>query len=189
MVFALGTTSSAWDVLRSLTTQSGTPVQTTVSSFELTGDAAPPESTPTPCSSCSCSSPLSSQTLGALIAAQGRSANSANIDPTGGTSSSALSASADGSTDTGGTSTDPQGQIAGASPTVVTNADGSTTTSLTLADGAKITLVTPPPLPQGTSNPRPPDFANFSFGQIEQLIQSEAQSLSAFAFPSFSVNA
>jgi hypothetical protein len=126
-----------------------------------------------------------------LSGINGNTATGAGTNRTEGTGSSTPSGNAGGSTDTGGTSTDPQGQTAGASSTVANNADGSTTRTFTLADGKKITLVTvtPPPLPQGTSIPRPPNFANLSFSQIEQWIQSEARSLSAFAFPSFSVNA
>jgi hypothetical protein len=179
MLFALGATSSIWDALQSLRAQSGTTSQTTASSFEPTSDVAPPESTATACSSGSCSSPLSSQTLGALIAAHSSSV-------AGGTGSSAPSGSVGGSADTGVSGTDPQGQIAPGSTTTVTNADGSTTTSFTLADGAKITLVTPGP--RITSDALPSSLATSSYNLVEQAIQRDAQSLSANASAYLSVN-
>jgi len=121
MLFALGAASSIWDALQSLRARSGTTSQTTASAFEPLGEVATPESTATACSSGSCSSPLSSQTLGALIAAHSSSV--------AGPSNSLPAASQN----TIGQST---------SPTAVTNADGWTTTSFTLADGTKITLET-----------------------------------------------
>ena len=77
MLFALGATSSIWDALQSLRAQSGATSPTTASAFEPIGNIATPESTTTACSSGSCSSPLSSQTLGALIAAH----SSSVVDP------------------------------------------------------------------------------------------------------------
>ena len=121
MLFALGAASSIWDALQSLRARSGTTSQTTASAFEPLGEVATPKSTATACSSGSCSSPLSSQTLGALIAAHSSSV--------AGPSNSLPAASQN----TIGQST---------SPTAVTNADGWTTTSFTLADGTKITLET-----------------------------------------------
>jgi hypothetical protein len=163
MSFALGATSSLWDVLQSLRAQSGTTSQTTASAFEPTGDVAPPASTSTPCSSCSCSSPLSSQTLGALIAAH----SSSVVDPS--------------NSPPGASGTDPQGSIAATSPTTVTNADGSTTTSFTWSDGTKVTVTAPAPSSQAPSVAWPSNLASLSYNQIAQLRPIEAQSLSTFA--------
>ena len=185
MSFALGATSSIWDALQSLRAQSGTTSQTTASAFEPLGDVATPESTATACTSGSCSSPLSSQTLGALIAAR----SSSVADPSkyaGGTVSSAPSGSVGGSADTGGSSIDPQAQIEGASPTTVPNADGWTTTSFTLADGTKITLETRGL--QATKIALPSSLATSSYDFVEQAIQRDTQSLSAKASAHLSVN-
>jgi len=158
MLFALGATSSIWDALQSLRAQSGTTSQTTASAFEPTGDVAPPESTTTSCSSGSCSSPLSSQTLGALIAAR----SSSGVDP----SKSLPTASQN----TIGQST---------SPTAATNADGWTPTIFTLADGTKITLETRGF--QATKIALPSSLATSSYDLVEQAIQRGTQSLSANA--------
>jgi hypothetical protein len=184
MLFALGAASSVWDVLQSLTTQSGTSSQTKVSSFEVTSPAAAPDSASAPCSSGNCSSQISAQTLSALIAAQDQATNSA--DSIGGAGNCTRSNCNSGGTAASASSTDPQGQIAGASTTTVTNADGSTTTSFTLVDGAKITLVTPGP--RITSDALPSNLATSSYNLIEQAIQRDAQSLSANASASLSVN-
>jgi hypothetical protein len=226
VLFALGATSSIWDALQSLRAQSGTTSQTTATAFEPIGDLATPESTATACCSGSCSSPLSSQTLGALIAAH----SSSVVDPSrslpaasqntigqsaafvsygggqigqlpeffggaaghfnlagitgkpaadaGATASSAPSGSVGGSGDTGVSSTDPQAQIAGASPTTVTNADGSTTTSFTWPDGTKVSLTAPAPSSHAPSVAWPSNLASLSYNQIAQPRPIEAQSLS-----------
>jgi len=163
MLFALGATSSIWDALQSLRAQSGTTSQTTASAFEPLGEV--PESTATACSSGSCSSPLSSQTLGALIAAHSSSV--------AGPSNSLPAASQN----TIGQSTPP---------TAATNADGWTTTSFTLADGTKITLETRGF--QATKIALPSSLATSSYDFVEQAIQRDTQSLSANASAHLSVN-
>jgi hypothetical protein len=165
MQFALGATSSIWDALQSLRAQSGTTSQATASAFEPIGDVATPESTTTACSSGNCSSPLSSQTLGALIAAR----NSSVAGP-----SNSLPAA---SQNTIGQSTPP---------TAVTNADGWTTTSFTLADGTKVTLETRGF--QATKIALPSSLATSSYNLVEQAIQRDTQSLSANASAHLSVN-
>ena len=164
MLFALGATSSIWDALQSLRAQSGTTSQTTASAFEPLGEVATPESTATACSSGSCSSPLSSQTLGALIAAR----NSSVAGP-----SNSLPAAS-------------QNAIGQSTPTAVTNADGWTTTSFTLADGTKITLETRGF--QATKIALPSSLATSSYDFVEQAIQRDTQSLSANASAHLSVN-
>jgi hypothetical protein len=223
MSFALGATSSTWDVQQSLRAQSGTARQTTASAFEPIGDVATPESTATACSSGSCSSPLSSQTLGALIAAQKPPAidpsislppapqNTIRADPqaqireaspstvtnadgsktttyTVGRATITVTTPASASAGSGGSSTDPKGWIAPKLPTIVTNADGSRTTSITWPNGTKVTVTIPAPPTRATSVVWP-NFSGLSHGQIEQRIQSEAQSLSSFASASLAVNA
>jgi len=163
MLFALGAASSIWDALQSLRARSGTTSQTTASAFEPLGEV--PESTATACSSGSCSSPLSSQTLGALIAAR----NSSVAGP-----SNSLPAA---SQNTIGQSTPP---------TAATNADGWTTTSFTLADGTKITLETRGF--QATKIALPSSLATSSYDFVEQAIQRDTQSLSANASAHLSVN-
>ena len=84
--------------------------------------------------------------------------------------------------------TDPLAQaLAGASSTSVTNGDGSTTTSITYADGSKVTLTTPAASTTSTSSAS--SSATSSYNLIEQLIQREAQALSASVASSLSVSA
>ena len=91
--------------------------------------------------------------------------------------------SADGSTDP---NADPLLQaLAGASSTSVSNSDGSTTTSITYADGSKVSLTTPAASTTSTSSSN----ATSSYNWIEQMIQRQAQSLSASLASSFSVSA
>jgi hypothetical protein len=70
----------------------------------------------------------------------------------------------------------------GASSTSTTNSDGSTTTSLTYADGSKVTTTSAPTASAATS-------AASSYNFIEQMIQREAQAISASAASSLSVSA
>jgi Ca2+-binding EF-hand superfamily protein len=69
----------------------------------------------------------------------------------------------------------------GASSTSVTNSDGSTTTSLTYADGSKVTMTSPAASTSSSS-------ATSSYNFIEQMIQREAQAISAGATASLSLN-
>jgi hypothetical protein len=83
----------------------------------------------------------------------------------------------------GGDGSDPLLQaLSGASSTAVTNSDGSTTTSITYADGSKVSLTTPGASTSSTSS------ATSSYNLIEQLIQREAQSLSASVASSLSMS-
>jgi Ca2+-binding EF-hand superfamily protein len=95
-------------------------------------------------------------------------------------------ASSDGSSDSSGASgsdSDPLLQaLDAASSTSTTNSDGSTTTSLTYADGSKVTMTSAPAASASTS-------AASSYNVIEQMIQREAQALSASAVSSLSVTA
>jgi Ca2+-binding EF-hand superfamily protein len=95
-------------------------------------------------------------------------------------------ASSDGSSDSAGTSgsdSDPLLQaLDAASSTSVTNSDGSTTTSLTYADGSKVTMTSAPTAAASTS-------AASSYNIIEQMIQREAQAMSASVTSSLSVTA
>jgi Ca2+-binding EF-hand superfamily protein len=95
-------------------------------------------------------------------------------------------ASSDGSSDSSGASgsdSDPLLQaLDAASSTSVTNSDGSTTTSLTYADGSKVTLTSAPTASASTS-------AASSYNFIEQMIQREAQAISASVTSSLSVTA
>jgi Ca2+-binding EF-hand superfamily protein len=70
----------------------------------------------------------------------------------------------------------------GASSTSTTNSDGSTTTSLTYADGSKVTMTSAATASASTS-------AASSYNFIEQMIQREAQAISASATSSLSVTA
>jgi hypothetical protein len=88
-----------------------------------------------------------------------------------------------GSTDASGSNTDPLAQaLAGASSNSVTNSDGSTTTSITYADGSKVTLMTPAASAASSA-------ATSSYNLVEQLIQREAQALSASSAASLSIAA
>jgi hypothetical protein len=83
----------------------------------------------------------------------------------------------------GGDGSDPLLQaLSGASSTAVTNSDGSTTTSITYADGSKVSMTTPAVSTSSTSS------ATSSYNLIEQLIQREAQSLSASVASSLSMS-
>jgi hypothetical protein len=93
------------------------------------------------------------------------------------------SGDAGSSTDASGSNTDPLAQaLAGASSNSVTNTDGSTTTSITYADGSKVTLTTPAASTASSS-------ATSSYNLIEQLMQREAQALSASGTSSLSIAA
>jgi hypothetical protein len=72
--------------------------------------------------------------------------------------------------------------LEGASSTSTANSDGSTTTSLTYADGSKVTMTSAPNAAASTS-------AASSYNFIEQMIQREAQAISASAVSSLSVSA
>jgi hypothetical protein len=90
---------------------------------------------------------------------------------------------ADGSTDP---NADPLLQaFAGASSTSVTNSDGSTTTSITYADGSKVSLTTSAASATASAS----SSATSSYNLIEQMIQREAQALSASVASSLSVSA
>jgi Ca2+-binding EF-hand superfamily protein len=95
-------------------------------------------------------------------------------------------ASSDGSSDSSGASgsdSDPLLQaLDAASSTSTTNSDGSTTTSLTYADGSKVTMTSAPTASASTS-------AASSYNLIEQMIQREAQAISASVTSSLSVTA
>jgi hypothetical protein len=70
--------------------------------------------------------------------------------------------------------------LEGTSSTSVTNSDGSTTTSLTYADGSKVTM---------TSAAAASTSATSSYNVVEQMIQRQAQSVSASSAGSVSVHA
>jgi EF-hand domain pair len=81
-----------------------------------------------------------------------------------------------------GASSDPLLQaLQGASSTSVTNSDGSTTTSVTYADGSKATMTSPAATTASST-------ATSSYNFIEQMIQREAQAISASATSSLSVS-
>lgn len=87
-------------------------------------------------------------------------------------------------------STDPNADLllqalASASSTSVTNSDGSTTTSITYADGSKVSLTTPAASAASSAS----SSATSSYNLIEQMIQREAQALSASVASSLSVSA
>ena len=85
----------------------------------------------------------------------------------------------------GDDSSDPLLQaLQGTSGTTVTNADGSTTTSLTYADGSTVTM-TKPATPSSSSTST---TATSSYNFIEQLIQRQANAISAKASSSLSVS-
>jgi EF-hand domain pair len=69
----------------------------------------------------------------------------------------------------------------GATGTSTTNSDGSTTTSLTYADGSTVTLTTPAAKTASSA-------ATSSYNLIEQMIQRDAQAISASATQSLSVS-
>lgn len=74
-----------------------------------------------------------------------------------------------------GSNSDPLMQaLQGASSTSVTNSDGSVTTSLTYADGSKVTMTS---AASGSSS----SAATSSYNFIEQMIQRQAQAISASA--------
>jgi Ca2+-binding EF-hand superfamily protein len=84
---------------------------------------------------------------------------------------------------TDGSNSDPLLQaLEGASSTSTTNSDGSTTTSMTYADGSKVTMTSAPAASASTS-------AASSYNFIEQMIQREAQAISASATSSLQVTA
>jgi hypothetical protein len=119
----------------------------------------------------------------ALQGAGGHHGGHHHVQAGGDASGSGDASSADGSTDP---NADPLLQaLAGASSTSVSNSDGSTTTSITYADGSKVSLTTPAASTTSTSSSN----ATSSYNWIEQMIQRQAQSLSASLASSFSVSA
>ena len=82
-----------------------------------------------------------------------------------------------------GSSSDPLMQaLQGASSTSTTNSDGSVTTALTYADGSKVTMTS---AASGSTS----SAATSSYNFIEQMIQRQAQAISASATASLSVSA
>jgi hypothetical protein len=119
----------------------------------------------------------------ALQGAGGHHGGHHHVQAGGDAGGSGDASSADGSTDP---NADPLLQaLAGASSTSVSNSDGSTTTSITYADGSKVSLTTPAASTISTSSSN----ATSSYNWIEQMIQRQAQSLSASLASSFSVSA
>ncbi len=70
----------------------------------------------------------------------------------------------------------------GATSSSVTNSDGSTTTTMTCADGSKVTMTSPAASSASSS-------ATSSYNFIEQLIQRQAQAISAQATSSVAISA
>jgi hypothetical protein len=94
-----------------------------------------------------------------------------------------------GGTD-GGSDSDPLMQaLDGASSSSVTNGDGSTTTTITYADGSKVTLTMPASSTGTSTGSSQSSAATSSYNRIEQMIQREAQALSAQAASTVSVSA
>ena len=90
-----------------------------------------------------------------------------------------------GGGDSSGSSSDPLlAALSGAASTSVTNSDGSTTTSITYADGSKVSLTTPAASTTSSGG----SSATSTYNLIEQLIQREAQALSASVATSLSVS-
>ena len=84
----------------------------------------------------------------------------------------------------GGSSSDPLLQaLDGASSTSVTNSDGSTTTTLTYGDGSKVTMTS------AASATSASGTATSSYNFVEQMIQRQAQAISAQANASLSISA
>ncbi len=79
--------------------------------------------------------------------------------------------------------------VAGTSSTTVTNSDGSTTTTTTYADGSTATLSTPAAAPSSSStgsggtnsNGAAANNASSKYNFVDQMIQKQAQALSASA--------
>ena len=90
---------------------------------------------------------------------------------------------AGGSGDSDGSNADPFSKaLQGATTTSVTNSDGSVTTSLTYADGSKVTMTS---AATGSSS----SAATSSYNFIEQMIQRQAQAISAAGTASLSMSA
>jgi hypothetical protein len=83
----------------------------------------------------------------------------------------------------GASGSDPLSQLTqGASTSTVTNSDGSVTTSLTYADGSKVTMTS---AASGSTS----SAATSSYNFIEQMIQRQAQAISASTAASVSMSA
>lgn len=103
-------------------------------------------------------------------------------------------AGASGSGGGDGSSSDPLLQaLDGSSSTSVTNSDGSTTTTITYADGSKVDMTTAAASTSGSSSSSnsssSSSSATSSYNWIEQMIQREAQAISASAASSLSISA
>jgi len=90
---------------------------------------------------------------------------------------------ADEANGAGASGSDPLSQLTqGASTSTVTNSDGSVTTSLTYADGSKVTMTS---AASGSTS----SAATSSYNFIEQMIQRQAQAISASTAASVSMSA
>ena len=92
------------------------------------------------------------------------------------------SGSTDGSSSSGSSSDPLMQALDGATSTSVTNSDGSTTTTMTYADGSKVSMTKPAASSASGS-------ATSSYYFVEQLIQRQAQVISAQASAQLSVSA
>ncbi|VIO69709.1 hypothetical protein CI1B_29170 [Bradyrhizobium ivorense] len=92
------------------------------------------------------------------------------------------SGSSDGSSSSGSSSDPLMQALDGATSTSVTNSDGSTTTTMTYADGSKVSMTKPAASSASGS-------ATSSYYFVEQLIQRQAQAISAQASAQLSVSA
>jgi Ca2+-binding EF-hand superfamily protein len=89
-----------------------------------------------------------------------------------------------------GSNADPLLQaLDGASSSSVSNSDGTTTTTITYADGSKVTMTTPASSTGTSSSRSGSSSASSSYSWIEQMIQREAQALSAQAASSVTLSA
>jgi hypothetical protein len=90
----------------------------------------------------------------------------------------------------GVSSADPLMQVLqGASSSSLTNSDGSTTTTITYSDGSKVTMTTPAASTGTGSGSSAANSATSSYNWIEQMIQRQAQAVSANAGYSLSLSA
>ena len=96
---------------------------------------------------------------------------------------------ADSTGSSGASNADPLMQALDASSSSVTNSDGSTTTTVTYADGSKVMMTTPAASTGTGSGSSTANAATSSYNWIEQMIQRQAQAVSANAGYSLSLSA
>jgi hypothetical protein len=188
MLFALSAATSVLDGLQSLaSSQSSSSSSSTGQSgtaFDpLAGfDGSTAAGTAT---SIAGSTQISSQTLSALLDAQGQSGTTttALLDSSQAVQNpfsqiDSSSGGGDCSSGSSGSSSNPLQALDASSTSSTTNSDGTTTTTITYADGSTVSTTSPAASTSSSNSSTGSTSAASSYNLIEQMIQQQSQALS-----------